>query len=94
MNPMMQELSDTLADILNRVELNYDPIEQVVLAAELNVSFLAAQNEVAEVRRRAVRTLRAQGWGLREIGEAAGMSHQRVSQIEMGADRKEKASKK
>ena len=93
MNPMMAELKDTLADILNRVELNFDPVEQVILAAELNTAFLAAQNEVAEARRRAVRTLRMQGWGLREIGDATNMSHQRVSQIEMGADRKEKTSK-
>jgi DNA-directed RNA polymerase sigma subunit (sigma70/sigma32) len=88
---LKQELADTIADILNQIELNFDPVEQVNLAPDMNEVLLDAQKEVAEMRRRAVRTLRMQGWGLKEIADQTGMSHQRVSQIELGADRKEKS---
>ena len=94
MNPIIQDLHDTITDILNRIELGFDPIEQVKMAHDLNQALLEVQGEVALVRRRAVRQLRMEGWGLRKIAEQTGLSHQRVSQIEMGADRKEKATKR
>lgn len=87
---LRDDLDDTFADLANQLELNFDPVDQVIEAHKLNQALLDGQGVFAETRRRAVRTLRMQGWTLKDIALATGMSHQRVSQIEAGADRKEK----
>lgn len=90
----MSQIAELLEQQINaaveKLAANYDPIEQVTLGQDLNQAMLDGQAAVAQLRRGAVRTLRMEGWKLKEIGDAAGMTHQRVSQIEAGADRKEK----
>lgn len=85
---LIEESTHTAID---RVRTRFDPIEQIVEGQALNEALLAAQAEVAKLRREAVRTLRMEGWKLREIAEATGMTHQRVAQLEAGMDRKDKA---
>ena len=68
-----------------------DLMTQVVEASNVNDALLDLQSEVAAVRRSAVRTMRASGLKLREIAEGTWLTHQRVAQMERGADRKEKA---
>jgi len=65
------------------------PHEAIQAAQELNQGFLNAQAQVATLRRSAVRQLRSEGHTLAEIGEAVGMTPQRVQQIEAGYDRRE-----
>jgi len=79
-----------LDEAIDALRDSYDPVEQINLGMDLNKQLLDAQGRVAEVRRMAVRQLRMEGWTLREIGEQTGLSTQRVSQIEAGADRREK----
>lgn len=61
-----------------------DPLSQIALAQDLNDKLLAAQAQVAALRRSAVRELRAQGWTFKELADELGMSPQRVAQIETG----------
>lgn len=85
-----KRIADTWGDLLITLA-GEDPVERITRGQELLDSLLTMQADAAEVRRTAVRQLRMEGWKLREIAEATGLSHQRVSQIEVGADRKEKA---
>lgn len=50
-------------------------------AAELAESARTARAESAAASRRAVATMRERGWSLRDIGEAIGVSYQRVGQL-------------
>jgi DNA-directed RNA polymerase sigma subunit (sigma70/sigma32) len=89
----MSQLADELATALERILARYEKRpdeERIILAAELNNVLLKAQGRVARVRRQAVRSMRASGFTLVEIADKVGLSHQRISQIESGADRKEK----
>lgn len=63
-------------------------VDRIVKAEAMREALMDAVAEVARHRRSAVRTLRANGWLLREIAEATEMSHQRISQIETGYSRK------
>jgi hypothetical protein len=67
-----------------------DDVEAVNEAADLHQKLLELIGDCAEVRRTHIRALRAAGWSGREIGDACNMTHQRVYQLEAGADRKEK----
>ena len=67
-----------------------DPVEGIVEGGEVHKELLDLIAESAAIRRSHVRQLRANGWTGREVAAAAGMSYQRVYQLEAGADRKEK----
>ena len=71
-----------------------DPWEQAQLADEINEGLLAAQKELARLRRVAVRELRAQGHTLAEIANEIGISATRVHQIEQGYGRAERRDRK
>ena len=62
--------------------------EQITGAQKVNDRLLAAQGEIAMLRRAAVREPRRQGWTLRDLAEELDMSPQRVLQIEKGSGRK------
>lgn len=64
-----------------------DPTDQIMEAEHMQRALLEEQNRVASIRRAAVRSLRANGWTLREIAEATGLTYQRVAQIETGKPR-------
>lgn len=66
------------------------PIQAILTATDVNQVLLDAQAEVASIRRQAIRNLRASGWTLAEIGDQLGMSPQRVHQLEIGYDRRDK----
>lgn len=68
--------------------------EQAEQAEQLNAALLKAQKRVAQLRRSAVRELRAEGYTLREIAERLGISPPRVMQIEQGYNRAEKRARK
>lgn len=61
-----------------------DDIQIIVKAQDVANALLVAQGQVAALRRSAVRSLRAEGWTLREIAEATDLTPQRVAQIEKG----------
>jgi DNA-binding transcriptional MerR regulator len=90
---IVQQAETHLRNAILRLQENYDPIEQINMSLELNQAMLDCQHASAGLRRQAVRRLRADGWTLKSIAEQTGMTHQRVSQIEQGVDRKEKASR-
>jgi DNA-directed RNA polymerase specialized sigma24 family protein len=71
-----------------------DPFEAITTANDAHEALLAAHAEIAAIRRRAVRELRAQGYTLREIADAVGVKPQRIHQIESGYDRREKEARK
>lgn len=62
----------------------------IVVAAEVNQVLLDLQAEVASIRRQAIRDLRASGHTLGEIGTMLGMTPQRVHQLEIGYDRRDR----
>lgn len=88
MNPM-QETSDAIRPIIDAVR-NEGPVDAILLAQQINEALLSAQGEVAMLRRSAVRQLRGEGWTLREIGEAVGLTTSRVAQLEAGMSRHDK----
>ena len=65
-------------------------LDQVTMAAQLIEVLLDAQSQVASIRRGAIRALRADGYTLTEIGGLCGMTPQRVHQLEIGVDRRDK----
>ena len=65
-------------------------LDQIVLAAELNEVLIDAQSQVASIRRGAIRSLRADGYTLSEIAREVGMTPQRVHQLGIGHDRRDK----
>jgi hypothetical protein len=67
-----------------------DVIEEIVQSNQVNQFLLDMQGDVAEHRRQGVRMMRQSGWTLKAIADATGMTHQRVSQLEQGNDRKDK----
>jgi DNA-directed RNA polymerase specialized sigma24 family protein len=67
--------------------------EQILLSVGINEALLHAQHRLAQSRRTAVRSMRARGFTLQEIGGLLGMSHQRVHQIEQGYNRAEKKAR-
>jgi DNA-directed RNA polymerase specialized sigma subunit len=83
----MSQISDDLNAAIDVAfdRLGRQPDEtQILAAAEINEVLLQAQAEVARRRRQAVRSMRANGYTLQEIGAMVGLSHQRISQIESG----------
>ncbi len=73
----------TVGDV--SVELPEEARADLDRAAELTRSANKARAEAAMASRRAVATLRERGWSLRDIGDALGVSYQRVGQL--AADR-------
>jgi hypothetical protein len=67
-----------------------DPIESIIEGSELHTELLGLIADSAAIRRSHIRYLRANGWSGRAVADAAGISYQRVYQLEAGADRKEK----
>ncbi len=88
MNPM-EATAAALRPIIDAVR-EEGSVDTVILAQAVNEALLTAQSEVAAVRRAAVRQLRRDGWTLREIGEAVGLTISRVAQIEAGMGRHDK----
>jgi len=66
-------------------------LDQITIATQLNEVLLDAQSQVASIRRGAIRTLRADGYTLSEIAGQCGMTPQRVHQLEIGVDRRDKS---
>lgn len=64
-----------------------DPVERIVRANELAEQARMMQSQLADVRRAAVRELRAQGLTLAAIGDQVGITLSRVKQIEAGYGR-------
>ena len=90
---MMDEQLTTAFTIMRRAIATLkhsDPVEGIVEGGEVHKELLGLIAESAAVRRSHVRHLRANGWTAREVADAAGISYQRVYQLEAGADRKEK----
>lgn len=65
-------------------------LEAILLAPDVNQVLLDAQAEVAAIRRHAIRELRASGYTLQELADKLGMSPQRVHQLEIGVDRRDR----
>ena len=65
------------------------PSEQLIQANDYTDDLKEAVKEIANIRRAAVRTMRSEGYALREIAEVVGTTTQRIHQIESGYNRKE-----
>ena len=90
---MMDEQLQTALTIMRRsiATLKHgDPIESIIEAGVVHQELLGLIADSAAIRRGHIRYLRANGWSGRAVAEAAGISYQRVYQLEAGADRKEK----
>lgn len=72
----------TVGDV--SVELPEDARVDLDRAAQLTESANKARAEGAAASRRAVATMRERGWSLRDIGDALGVSYQRVGQLAAG----------
>jgi DNA-directed RNA polymerase specialized sigma24 family protein len=83
----------TAIDIEVETLRNLDPITRIGVSLVLYEDLLEAQAAVAAARRAAVRELRAEGFTLREIAEATGLTHQRVAQLQTGYGRQEKRAR-
>lgn len=70
-----------------------DPVEAITELDEIRLGLLESQQLVADLRRRAVRTLRSEGWTLKQIADATGLTTGRISQIETGFNRKERQAR-
>lgn len=77
------EVREALVAPLGRLA-SLDPFELLTLGPVVNDELLRGQAEIAAMRRAAVRTLRADGWTLREIADRIGVEPQRVHQISLG----------
>lgn len=86
------DIRASLAAPLGRLA-GLDPFTILIVSNFVNDALLDGQHQVAAMRRRAVRELRAQGYTLREIGEQIGVKPQRIHQIESGYDRLEKQAR-
>lgn len=70
------------------------PSEQLIQANDYTNDLKQAVKEIANQRRAAVRTMRSDGYTLREIAEVVGTTTQRIHQIESGYNRKEAKARK
>lgn len=82
-------ISKALTGPLSRLR-RHKPIQAILLAPDVNQRLLDAQAEVAQIRRQAIRQLRGEGWRLKDIAEATGLSEQRIYQLEIGQDRRDR----
>ena len=71
-----------------------DPWDAFHAGNNVNEVLLEAQSQVAEIRRSAIRRLRAGGYTLREIADEVGVAPARIHQMETGYDRREKAARR
>lgn len=62
MNSITQDLHDTLADQLNRIELHYEPIEQIRFANASTRRYLNRKATSPEYGDVSYEPLRAEGW--------------------------------
>lgn len=69
--------------ILNTIA-KQDPIEAFVLAGQLIEASRNISSRGAGLRRAAIRSLRAEGWTLRELANEFGVTSARIAQIETG----------
>lgn len=91
--PFMPSLRSSLRSAIQPTMVRLErqkSLDQIVLASELNEVLLDAQSQVASIRRGAIRSLRADGYTLSEIAREVGMTPQRVHQLEIGQDRRDK----
>jgi len=70
------------------------PSEQLIQANHYTDDLKEAVKEISTMRRAAVRTMRSEGYTLREIAEVVGTTQQRIHQIESGYNRKEAKARK
>ena len=89
MPSIVDEINATLAAPLGRLAA-FPPLERILEGNAVNEALLEAQAAVAAQRRSAVHQLQAEGWTLKEIGDALGLKPQRIHQIENGYDRHER----
>lgn len=82
-------LSKAIEPSLDRFS-RMNPLDAIVSATKINEVLLDAQGRVAGIRRSAIRTLRSNGYTLNEIAQQTGMTPQRVHQLEIGHDRRDK----
>jgi len=64
-------------------------VDKIVKTEAVRQALNDANANAARLRRVAVRKMRGEGMLLREIADACGMSHQRISQIEAGYSRRD-----
>lgn len=91
--PSVDEVRAAIAPLIERIK-QMPALDQVQLCQELNTALLDGQAQIATVRRQAVRALRIEGFTLKEVAEATGMSLQRVHQLETGWSRPSKRTPK
>jgi DNA-directed RNA polymerase specialized sigma24 family protein len=89
----MHNIRDELNRTLGRF-FSLSAQDRLVEANDILDQLRAVMSEVSDSRRMAVRELRGEGWSLREISEIIGTTPQRIHQIELGYNRKEKADRK
>jgi len=78
-----------MTPILER--LRKEPAQKRVhLALSVTTQLQEVQGDISDIRRGAVRELRAQGWKLHEIAKELGVTISRVKQIEEGSTRAER----
>lgn len=89
MSQLQEQCKDGLRAVLAALQ-RQDAVQAIIIAEEINRELFEAQAAVAAARRSAIRDLRTQGFTLKEIGDAVGLSNQRIYQLETGYGRKEK----
>jgi DNA-directed RNA polymerase specialized sigma24 family protein len=87
------EIRASLAAPLERLA-GLDPFTLLAKSNAAGAALLDAQARIGQLRRRAVRQLRAEGYTLKEIGDVLGVKPQRIHQLETGYDRTEKRERK
>lgn len=88
-----EELDEFIADMTDSLRKE-DVVDQIIWSGKLIDAMKQHQGDLAEVRRGAVRQMRNEGMTLKAIGEAIGLTHQRVYQLEHGVDNKEKGRRR
>ena len=80
-------LHTAVRPVIERLERT-EPSKRITMAFTLTEQLQDIQAEIAAQRRAAVRQLRADGWKLAQIAQAAGVTVSRVKQIEAGYGRR------
>jgi hypothetical protein len=72
---------EDLADHVDKVAAIKDPVSRARAAGELLAEHQSAVTRLAQIRRKAIAELRAQGLSYAEVGEALGVTRGRVAQL-------------
>ena len=91
--PKTTYLGDSLIEPLQRFSC-LDAETQLIQANDYMEELKDAVKQIAGMRRGAVRTLRSDGYTLKEIAEMLGTTVQRIHQIESGYNRHEQKARK